>query len=148
MRRILTTAALIVVALGAAAGCTGSPTPATSATGSADETKAVCDQAKAYAATASASILAKYTEGMQAVASGDTAGAASAAAAGKKLLTDWSAAYKQFETKSIKPEVKTAITNIANWADQTAGATAADPGALQAAYTDLSGKLTTACAAS
>jgi hypothetical protein len=147
MRRFLITAALAVVAVGAAAGCTTGPTPTPSATGSADETKAVCDQAKAYAATASAAILAKYTEGTQAIASGNAAAAATAAAAGKQLLADWSTTYKQFANKSIKPDVKTAITNIANWAEQTAGATSADPAALQATYADLSTKLATACAA-
>ena len=132
--------------------CTTAPTdtpatttpPATSA--ASDNTAAVCAEATSYAGSASASVMVKYQEGAAALAANDLVKAQAAATEGKRLLGEWSTKFKSLSAQPIKPEVKTAIDNMTTFIDQTAAATTADPTALQATFTDLTTKLTTACA--
>ena len=91
--------------------------------------------------------MAKYTEGARAIAANDLIKAQQAATEGRQLLNDWSTKYKGLSERSIRPDVKTALTDITTFVDQTAAATTADPSALQSKFTELNGKLATACAA-
>lgn len=154
MRKLVTLTAMAAIALGGAAACTTAPpastatsTPPATSAAAGDNTVAVCTEATAYSATAAAGVMAKYTEGSQAIAANDLLKAQAAATEGKRLLTEWSTKFKGLSAQNIRPDVKTALDNVSAFVDQTAAATTADPAALQTKFTELSGALTTACSA-
>ncbi len=112
MRKLMITAVMVAAALGGAAAC-ANPTPPgavpPTTTAPADQTKEVCTMAISESTTAGATIKAKLAEGIQAVASGDTAKLAQIEADLRKAASDWAAKLTELSGKQIKPEVKTVL---------------------------------------
>ena len=155
MRKLLIVAAMAAAALGSAAACTqGTPasttttTTAAATTTGADETAAVCTEALATQSTNSAQALAKVNEAMQAASSGQLDKIPAIKTQIEGIVATWKTKFTELSGKSIKPEVKTVLTDTVTFLDQLA-ANANNPTALgdaQTKLTELSGRLTTACA--
>jgi hypothetical protein len=156
MRKLLMVAALAAAALGGAAACTqGTPTPTTTTTpptttaaSSDDQTVAVCSEAISVETTNSAAALAKVDEAMQAAAAGQLDKLPALKTDIEGIVATWKGKFTELSQKPVKPAVKSALDETVTFLDQLA-ANANNPTALADAktkMTDLSGKLTAACA--
>jgi hypothetical protein len=153
MRRLMIVAVLAAAGLGAAAACadnspqndaTSAPPATTAPPAAADETKQVCTEAMAEATAAGTEISAKVDELVQAAQSGDLAKAAQLQTELKQRATDMQTKLTTWSGKSIKPEVRTVLTEASTTIQQAVSGT---PDAqTKAKFQEIGVKLAAACA--
>jgi hypothetical protein len=152
MRKLLMITAMVAVALGGTAACANKPaspssSPSTAAT-AADETKAVCAEAKTASDSATTTLKAKLAEGTQAFLAGDQAKALKAQTEAKAAAVTWTAKLTELSSKPIKPEVKKVLTDgvaMITSLSATLGTSTSTADA-EAKLNDFTTKLAAACA--
>ena len=156
MRKLVISAALVALALGGAAACAAeAPTPAatsaaptTTAASTTDQSKSVCNEAVTAATSSGLIIQTKATDLKAAVAANDLTKAAQVGAELQKTATDLSTKLTTLSNGNIKPEIKTALTDLVTTINKHASAGAAiNATQAESEITAGIGKLTTACAA-
>jgi hypothetical protein len=150
MRKLFVLALLAgVTVLGAAACKSDSPTAPSATTGAAaagKDTAAVCAEAKVEFAAWGAQLSGMRDEVVQAIAANDQAKLTQLQLQLATTLATWQAKLSTWQARDVDPDVKAVLTDFS-----TAITDAASPNGqmstdqVQAKFTELSGRLATAC---
>jgi hypothetical protein len=150
MRKVLTVTAIAAIALGAVA-C-AEPTPSPSATGTAgatsapatttaaDQTKEVCTEALSTESTSAAAVVAKINEINQG------ANPMTVRTEVLSIVNTWKSTFADLAQRPIKPEVKASLDEHVTFLGDLSNQAVLSPDAVQSKFTEMSGKLTAACA--
>jgi hypothetical protein len=155
MRKLVISVALVAIALGGAAACaveapTTNPTTAapTTTAAAADQSKSVCNEAVTASTSAGLVIQTKATDLRAALAANDLVKATQVGAELQKAASELSTKLTTLASGNIKPEIKTALTDLVTTINKHAAAGAQiNTTQAESEITAGIGKLTTACAA-